>query len=278
MDKKTDTQIDNTRIALALEAIKNRAPLIHHITNMVTVNDCANITLAFGAAPVMADWGDDALEMVEHAGALVLNMGVLTPESIETMISVGEKAKARGIPVVFDPVGAGATASRRTASRRILAQVQPDIVKGNAAEIMFLAGEKVQQKGVDSDVSHDIGDVTRRLADESSAVVTATGVTDYVSNGKETFRIQGGSAMMGRITGTGCMSASVLGCFAAVLDSKLEAALLGILAMNLAGEKAVESLGRSEGSGTFRTRLIDAANLLETASIDLTGRVRHAQG
>ncbi len=254
--------MDTKALIDSLDLIQNTHPLVQHITNMVTVNDCANITLAFGGAPVMADWGDDALEMVEHAGSLVLNMGVLTAESIETMIAVGRKAKTLGVPVIFDPVGAGATESRRRASRRILSEIRPDIVKGNAAEVLFLAGEDVLQKGVDSDVSRGAADAARRLAAENGAVVVATGISDHVSDGKKTFRLEGGSSMMGRITGTGCMSASVLGCFAAVLDSMLDAAILGTLAMNIAGERAAESLSSAEGSGTFRTRLIDAASLL----------------
>ena len=261
--------MDTKALIDSLDLIQKTHPLVQHITNMVTVNDCANITLAFGGAPVMADWGDDALEMVEHAGALVLNMGVLTAESIETMIAVGRKAKTLGVPVVFDPVGAGATESRRSASRRILAEAVPDIVKGNAAEILFLAGEEVRQKGVDSEVSHGVAAVARRLAAENATVVVATGICDYVSNGTEIFRLEGGSSMMGRITGTGCMSASVLGCFAAVLDSKFEAALLGTLSMNIAGERAAESLAAGEGSGTFRTRLIDAASLLSSGPLEI---------
>ena len=271
--------MDTQKLTASLTLIQNTRPLVQHITNMVTVNDCANMTLAFGGAPVMADWGDDALEMVEHAGALVLNMGVLTSESIQTMIAVGKKAKLRGIPVVFDPVGAGATESRRRASRKILTEVGPDIVKGNAAEILFLAGEEVMQKGVDSDINQGVAEAASRLAAENSTVSIATGITDYISDGTDSYRIEGGSAMMGRITGTGCMSASVLGCFAAVLDSKLDAAVMAILSMNIAGERAAESLAPGEGSGTFRTRLLDAASLLASRAIeiDLAARLHHEQ-
>lgn len=264
------------KLSNVIHDIHSRSPLIHHITNMVTVNDCANITLAFGGAPAMTDWREDALGMVEHAGALVLNMGVLTPESIETMVAVGQKARSLGIPVVFDPVGAGATEPRRRASKRILDAVRPDIVKGNAAEMMFLAGEDILQKGVDSSNSDGVEESVRRLAANFGVTAVATGITDYVSDGEVVYRVEGGCSMMGRITGTGCMSASVLGCFAAVVPSKLEAAVIGILAMNLAGEKAGDSLAEFEGSGTFRTRLIDAASLMDSKGLSHPERISHA--
>ncbi|ADK79895.1 hydroxyethylthiazole kinase [Sediminispirochaeta smaragdinae] len=259
----------------AFHDIRNASPLIHHITNMVTINDCANITLAFGGAPVMTDWKEDALDMVEHAGALVLNMGTLNPDSIEAMLAAGGRARELGIPIVFDPVGAGATAPRRKAARQILEGLRPDIVKGNAAEIAFLAGRKVRQKGVDSTLEEGVRESVSSLASAFGITVIATGREDIISDGSNTLQIRGGSAMMGRITGTGCMSASALGCFVSVLPSKLEAAAGAILAMNLAGETAARALAAEEGSGSFRIRLIDAASRMDDSTFFHPERINH---
>jgi hydroxyethylthiazole kinase len=248
--------------AEVLATLRSQSPLIDHITNAVTINDCANITLALGGSPVMADAYDEASEMVGFAGALVINMGTLHPDSVRSMVEAGLKARERGVPVVFDPVGAGATAFRRQTALDIVARVRPDIIKGNASEIRFLAGESSNQRGVDS-LDSEAAQAAVALARRTGSVVAATGPIDAVTDGKTLLTITGGTPMLGRITGTGCMTASLVGCFAAVEPDRLQAAALGILAMNLAGETAEGALTGIQGTGHFRVHLVDAVSRLQ---------------
>lgn len=260
----------------SLTALRAGSPLIQHITNAVTINDCANITLALGGSPVMADAFDEAAEMVGYAGALVINMGTLHPDSVSSMISAGLRAKEKGVPVVFDPVGAGATGFRRQTALDIVDRVKPDIIKGNAAEIRFLAGESSHQRGVDS-LDGEAAQAAVALARQTGGVVAATGPVDAVTDGKTLLRITGGTPMLGRITGTGCMTASLVGCFAAVEPDRLTAAALGILAMNLAGETAEKALTGIQGTGHFRIHLVDAVSRLLPADFPWDARISRVE-
>lgn len=262
----------NTHPAASLDALRSGSPLIDHITNAVTINDCANITLALGGSPVMADAYDEASEMVGFAGALVINMGTLHPDSVRSMIDAGIAAHKRGVPIVFDPVGAGATEFRRKTALDIVERVKPDIIKGNAAEIRFLAGEASNQRGVDS-LDGEAAQAAVALARRTGAVVAATGPVDAVTDGNVLLRITGGTPMLGRITGTGCMTASLVGCFAAVEPDKLKAAALGILAMNLAGETAEGALTGIQGTGHFRVHLVDAISRLQPSDFAWDQRI-----
>jgi len=261
--------------ALALETLRKTSPLIHHITNTVTINDCANATLALGGSPVMAESPEESVEMVGFAGALVLNMGTLNPRSVESMIQAGLKAIELNKPVVFDPVGAGATQFRRDAAHRVVERVRPTIIKGNTAEIKFLAGEVSKQRGVDS-LDNEAETAAVSLARKTGAVVAATGVVDVVTDGKIVCHITGGTPLLGRITGTGCMTASLVGCYASVTGNALAAAVLGILSMNLAGETAEKALLAGQGTGHFRVHLMDAISLLKPADLLWDERVKEA--
>ncbi len=265
-----------TSPASVLDVLRAQAPLIHHITNAVTINDCANITLALGGSPVMADSPDEAADMVNFAGALVLNMGTLHQRSVDAMIAAGKKARELGKPVIFDPVGAGATGFRRDTASTIVKTVHPTIIKGNAAEIKFLAGESSRQRGVDS-LDAEARDAAISLARANQTVVAVTGVTDLITDGKVLYTITGGTALLGRITGTGCMTASLVGCFASVEADPLKAALLGILAMNLAGEKAEKALLAGQGTGHFRINLFDAISTLAVEDFPWDERVRREE-
>lgn len=246
-----------------LDQIKAQTPLVVHITNNVTINDCANVTLALGASPAMSVEPADAAELASYAGALVINMGLVEPLALEAMDLAGKAARDRGVPIIFDPVAAGATVARRTASRRILEELRPEIVKGNGAEIKFLAGFESQQRGVDSLEDDGVAEAARALALRYGVVVAATGAVDYVSDGKLTVAIGGGTSQLSRVTGTGCMVGSLVGSFAAVEHDYLVAAAQGLLAMKLAGERAVRTLLPGEGTGHFHLRLIDALSLLK---------------
>lgn len=268
--------IDPHTGAASLDTLRANSPLIDHITNAVTINDCANITLALGGSPVMADAFDEAAEMVAFAGALVINMGTLHPDSVRSMIDAGVRAKQKGVPVVFDPVGAGATAFRRQTALAIVERVRPDIIKGNAAEIRFLAGEASNQRGVDS-LDGEAAQAAVALARKTGSVVAATGPVDVVTDGRALLRVTGGTPLLGRITGTGCMTASLVGCFAAVEPDRLTAAALGILAMNLAGETAEKALTGIQGTGHFRIHLIDAVSRLSPADFVWQERIRRVE-
>ncbi|WP_353948935.1 hydroxyethylthiazole kinase [Sporolactobacillus sp. Y61] len=244
--------------------IREERPLIHHITNAVTINDCANATLAVGASPVMADSPDETADMAAQASALVLNIGTLTEMSITAMIRAGQSANRCQVPVVFDPVGAGATPFRRQTVFRILDAVHPDIICGNMSEIKVLAGMKARTRGVDAgDRMDHAGKIARDLARRLGSVIAITGAADAVSDGRRTFILHNGVARLASVTGTGCMTDSLIAAFAGVLEDRLEAAVCGIMTMGLSGEKAEALLADADGIGTFKVRLFDAFSTLD---------------
>ncbi len=241
---------------LLLRVRENR-PLIHHITNYVTINDCANIVLALGGSPIMAYKKSEVEEIVAQSSALVLNTGNVN--NIEAMILAGKKANELNIPVILDPVGIGASKLRHNSNNKILNSVKISIVKGNMSEIKFLAGLNVKAKGVDSTADNNGGEqVAKKLAKDLNCIVAITGVKDIVSNGRETCIIRNGHRMLSRVTGTGCMTTSLIGTYSSVTDDYLLASVTGIITMGIAGEKAQTSLKNEEGIGTFRIRLFDS--------------------
>jgi hydroxyethylthiazole kinase len=260
------------QFAELLDRVRKTRPLVHHITNTVTINDCANITLHTGGTPVMAHALEEVEEMVGLASALVLNIGTLTSAQVEAMMLAGKKANQRGIPVVLDPVGAGATRFRTESARRILEEIRVSIIKGNAAEIATLAGEHAEVRGVDAGkVFADPVQAAQALAREFSATVVVTGKTDVITDGTRTAFVDNGHAMMGCITGTGCMGASVLGCFAPVADDPWIAAVAAVTSSTIAGEIGGE---QAEGPGSFKWRFFDAMAQLTAEQIVERARVR----
>ncbi|MBS1210063.1 MAG: Hydroxyethylthiazole kinase [Proteobacteria bacterium] len=255
-----------------LELIQQKTPLVVHITNNVTINDCANVCLALGASPAMSVDPSDVAELASYASALVLNLGLVDALSLEAMLAAGKAARAKGVPIVLDPVAAGATSTRRAASQKLLEELRPEIVKGNGAEIKFLAGQASRQRGVDSLDDEGLAEATAILASRYGIVVAATGPEDFVSDGQRTFRINGGTPYLARVTGTGCMVSSLVGSFAAVERDYLVAAAQGIAAMKLAGERAAGALLPGEGTGHFHIRLIDALSLLAPGDFNDEGR------
>jgi hydroxyethylthiazole kinase len=255
-----------------LNRVREMRPLVHHITNTVTINDCANITLHTGGAPVMAHAPEEVEEMVGLASSLVLNIGTLTSSQVAAMLLAGKQANRRGIPVVLDPVGAGATRFRTESVRRILEEVQVTIVKGNAAEIATLAGERAEVRGVDAgEVAADPIQAAQTLARQLSTVVVVTGKTDIITDGTRTACVDNGHHMMGCITGTGCMGASVLGCFAPVVDDPWIAAVAAVTAYTIAGEIGGES---ADGPGSFKWRFFDAMAGLNAEKIAEKAKIR----
>jgi len=238
-----------------LTAIRDRAPLIHNITNFVVMNQTANVLLAVGASPVMAHAAEEVEDMVVYAGALVLNMGTLWPELVDSMVLAGKKANALGVPVVFDPVGAGATALRTKAARRIMDEVQISVLRANAAEAMISAGVEAKIKGVDSlEDGESIGDIAREIAAKNKMTVAVTGATDVVTDGSRVFFCRNGDAMMGRVTGTGCSSTSVVGAFCAVQKDYWQAAAEALGYYAMCGQIAANG---APGPGSFEMALRD---------------------
>jgi len=249
-------------------------PLVHHITNYVTVNDCANITICAGCAPVMADAREEAGEMAGFAGALVLNIGTLNPGIIESMIVAGKAANDRKIPVILDPVGAGATRLRTESTRRLLDELEIAIIKGNAGEIGVLAGADAKVRGVDSaGLSGDPVTIARTFACDTGITVVMSGATDIVTDGKRVFLVENGHPIMGGISGTGCMASSVTGVCAAVTPDRVMAAATALAAFGIAGERAAT---KSKGPGTFKPALFDEMAALTPDDILAGARVRSA--
>jgi hydroxyethylthiazole kinase len=246
-----------------LTNIRQQKPLVHHITNMVVMNDTANITLAIGALPVMAHAVEEVEEMVSLAGALVLNIGTLFPAQVEAMLRAGKKANEKGIPIILDPVGAGATRLRTETSLRLLSEVRISVVRGNASEVGALIGVAGETRGVEAiSVSGDKESIVRNAARELGCTVAITGVRDLVSDGTQVARIDNGHPLLAMITGSGCMATSLIGAFLAVEADLVMATVAGLVAMGLAGELAAPKAG---GPGTFRSHLLDAVAALDEA-------------
>ena len=248
------------------EKVRSQKPLVHHLTNWVTIYECANMTRAFGAFPVMAHAVEESAEMAGIASALVLNIGTLTPGIIESMISAGKKANATGIPVVLDAVGVGATALRNEKADEILENVHVNIIKGNASEIAKLAGEDVVTRGVETtDVEADLIHTAKRLAVAQKATVVITGAEDIVTNGRTTYLIRNGHEMMGAVVGTGCMAASAIGAFAGVEPDYVKAATAALVSYEIAGELAAVS---AKGPGSMLSNLYDEVFALDIETIE----------
>lgn len=227
---------------LIISKIREMKPLIHHITNYVTVYDCAQITLSCGALPVMADAEEEAAEMASYADALVINIGTLNAKQVASMIKAGKSANIKNIPVILDPVGAGATEFRKQTAEKILSEIHISVIKGNPAEITAIAGAFAQMKGVESIGSYDkIEETAFKTAKSFQSTVVVTGKTDIVTNGSDLYTISNGHPLMGRIVGTGCMSASVIASHCAVDSNYAKASAQALAVYGLAGEKAAVS-------------------------------------
>jgi hydroxyethylthiazole kinase len=251
--------------------VREKRPLVHHITNYVTVNDCANITIAAGAAPVMADAPEEVCEMVTFSGALVLNIGTLNKGQIESMLLAGGMANDRKIPVILDPVGAGATCFRTKSAQRLLDELKITILKGNAGEIGILAGAEAYVKGVDSyGVTGDLEKIAKQFAKRAGVTVVISGPTDIVTDGKRILLVENGHPMMGSISGTGCMAASVTGAFAAVTDDPVIASAAALAAFGIAGEKAAAG---ARGPYSFKTALFDEMAALKPDDLASGARI-----
>lgn len=260
-----------------LQKIRAEKPLIHHITNMVVMNETANATLCLGALPVMAHAQEEVSEMVEQAGALVLNIGTLTNELVKSMILAGCHANQLGIPVILDPVGVGATTLRTKSAQAIIDQVKLAVIRGNAAEVGVLAGSKGEIKGVEAmGAADNLADICLALAQELGTTVAVTGPVDIVTDGQRLIEISNGHPMLSTVTGTGCMATTVIGAFLAVEKDSFLAAAGGLLTFGLAGEIAAKTA--NEKPGSFHVALYDALSSLRAADFTERAKIRFLQG
>lgn len=247
-------------VARDLEAIRTTRPLVHNITNMVVMNETANALLSLGALPVMAHAAEEVVEMASIAGALVLNIGTLTPELVDAMVLAGRAANAASVPVVLDPVGAGATRLRTEACARIIGEVELAAIRGNAAEIAVLSGARGEVRGVESIGQYDVPQVAESLARGVGCTVAVTGAVDHVTDGVRSLSISNGHPAMATITGSGCMSTTMVAAFAAVQPDALLAAAEALAVFGVAGESAG---AQSAGPGSFHAHLYDAIAALD---------------
>ena len=249
-----------------LRAIRERKPLVHQITNYVVMNETANATLALGALPVMAHALQEVEEMATAASALVLNIGTLSDDWVEAMLLAGRAANRARVPVVLDPVGAGATRYRTETSRRLLAELDVTAVRGNSAEIATLAGRGAEIRGVEAVGGAGGPELARDAARALGCVAAVTGSVDHVSDGERTISVANGHELLGTVTGTGCMSTAITGCFLAVRpENPLEAAAEALVAFGAAGEDAAKG---AKGPGSFHVALYDALAALEPEKLD----------
>jgi len=243
-------------IAAMLQRIREKAPVVHSITNYVVMNNTANALLAIGASPVMAHAEEEMEEMVAIASALVINIGTLSPAWVRAMFRAVEAARARRIPIVLDPVGAGATGYRTRTARELIRAVPPEIIRGNASEIMALVDTAARTKGVDSAASSDSAmALGQALHDQCGAVVSISGETDYTIGSAGTLRGRNGHVLMTRVTGLGCTATALCGAFAAVHPDPAVAAAAAMALMGIAGEIA---FARAEGPGSLQVHFLDA--------------------
>lgn len=265
-----------------LERVRELKPLVHHITNYVTVNDCANILLGAGASPVMADEAAEVEEIVAISGALVINIGTLNKRTIEAMFMAGKKANELGIPVILDPVGAGASILRTETAKRLVSEIKFAVIRGNISEIKTIAGGGGITRGVDADVTDAISEnnvaavqgLAAGLAAELGSVIAITGAVDVISDGKVNYLIKNGHPMMARVTGTGCMCSSLIGAFCGANSNYTAAAAAAVMAMGLAGEKAYVRMETARlGNASFRNFILDEINLMTGEDLVKGGKI-----
>lgn len=250
-----------------LTNVREKTPLVHNITNYVTVNDCANILLACGGSPIMSDDREDVEDITSICGGLNINIGTLNQNTIPSMFLAGKRSNALGHPVLLDPVGAGASRLRTKTAADLIDQVKFTVIRGNISEIKALAQGSASTKGVDADQADQVNDANldsviafaKAFALRTGSVIAITGATDLITDGDRVCRITNGHPMMSRITGSGCMlSAMTTAYVVANPDRPFEAVCAAVIAMGLCGELAHRRLGDLDGNSTYRNYLIDA--------------------
>lgn len=259
------------------EQVRQKCPLIHNITNYVTVNDCANMLLACGGSPIMADEPEEVVEITSICGGLNLNIGTLNKRTVPSMFAAGKRAGELGHPIVLDPVGAGASRLRTDTALELLNDVHPTVIRGNISEIKTLALGSGTTKGVDADVADKVTEenldgavaFAKGFARQTGAVIAITGAIDIVADGERAFCIRNGRPEMSAITGTGCQLSALTAAFVtANPDKPLEAAAAAVCAMGLCGETAFQRMTEMDGNSSYRNYIIDAMYRLTPAALE----------
>jgi len=259
-------------LAQVIDRVRQREPVVHAITNWITAGDVANALRAIGARPIMAVFQEEIEDVTSKADALVLNLGTPDPSRVNAMVLAGKKANDLGRPVIFDPVGAGASLFRMEATRRILSEIQMTAIRGNQAEIGFLTETGGESRGVDAIRGPvDLKASGRSLSQKTGAVVVLSGPEDFVVRNENVWVVGNGDPMMGQLMGTGCMLAAVMGAFAAVERDPFVAAAGAVVFFGLAGERA--ALG-AKGPGTFRAALLDALFTLRPEDVKVGAKIK----
>lgn len=264
-------------LGVYLEKVRESNPLIHNITNYVTVNDVANILLACGASPIMSDEEEEAEEITAVCRALNINIGTLNRRTIPAMFAAGKKAKELGHPVLLDPVGVGAGSLRTKTARELMQEISFDVIRGNSSEIRTLAGMTGSTRGVDAGLSDAVTEdnlqesiaFLKKFAEQTGAVIAVTGAIDLVADQDRCYVIRNGRPEMGRITGTGCQLSGMMTAFlAASPDERLSAAAAAVCTMGLAGEAGWSHMEASDGNTAYRGRIIDAVYHMHGAQLE----------
>jgi hydroxyethylthiazole kinase len=251
-----------------IRSLRDKNPLVHNITNIVVANFSANGLLAIGASPVMADAVEEAAEMAKMADALVINMGTLNSHSVEAMMIAGRSANENNKPIILDPVAVGATHYRTTSARRLVEELEISIIRGNAAEIANLIGERWEIKGVDAGQGDlNVKNLAVQAASQLNTTVVITGKEDIITDGKTTFIVHNGHPILTKVTGTGCLLTAVIGAFAAVEKDLLKAATSALTFYGVAAEMA-ESKTAGKGPGSFQIEFLNQLSLVSPVDID----------
>jgi hydroxyethylthiazole kinase len=260
-----------------LQKVRNVNPLVHNITNVVVTNFTANGLLALGASPVMAYAHEEVAEMAKIAGALVLNIGTLNSDVVESCMIAGKSANANNVPVIFDPVGAGATSYRTESAKRILDEVNISVIRGNAAEIANVAGYQWNIKGVDAGVAQgNIVELAISTAKKLNTVVVITGKEDVVSDGIRTYVVRNGHSDLTKVTGTGCLLTSVIGAFTAIEKDVVKASIGALTFYGVAAEMAVKNI-EGQGPGSFQIEFLNQLALVSENEVNQLGNFAHVE-
>ena len=278
--------MNNEELAAALENVRANTPLVHCITNYVTVNDCANALLACGASPIMSDEPDDVVDITTICGGLVLNIGTLNKQTIAGMKAAGARATELAHPIVLDPVGAGASALRTQTAGDLLDAFGVSVIRGNMSEVKALAGAAAATRGVDVNPDDVVTDenlaasaaFAKELAAKTGAIVAITGAIDIVADSQHAIAIRNGSPVMGKMTGAGCMLSCIVAAYAvANKENALAAVVAAIAGEGLAGQIAAERMSPADGNGSFRTYLLDALYNMDAQTLAEGARIEEVR-
>lgn len=274
LQNEEERMFDQRLAKKAAENLKNlreKKPLIHNITNFVVMNYTANALLACGASPVMAHASEEVEDMASFAGALVLNIGTLTPYWIDSMVKAGKRANELDVPIILDPVGSGATKLRTDSSKRLIDELAINVVRGNASEVLSLAHEGSRTKGVDS--IHSVDEAVNAaliLAKELNTTLAITGAVDLITDGERIYRVSNGHELMGYVTGTGCTATVIIGAFLAVDRDPVEATTTSLAYFGLAGEKAATE---AKAPGSFMIAMLDALYTIDEKQMEKGAKI-----